>query len=221
LRVTKVFWALDAKLAQRRHFPSINWLQSYSLYLKTLEGWFTENAGADWLDLVSRFMTILQEEEKLMEIVQLVGSDALPDKEQVTLEVARVIREGFLQQNAFHEVDTFCEHRKTYAMMKLILHYADLAYAALEEGARVQEIVVMKSKDKVAEVKFAKDYDKLVAQIKKDMEDPKTLEIIEQDRKDGEALGLRGTPTFFVNGKPLEEFGYRPLRDMVAKELSE
>ena len=170
LRVTKVFWALDAKLAQRRHFPSINWLQSYSLYLDTLESWFAENIGADWLDLVSKFMSILQEEDKLMEIVQLVGSDALPEKEQLTLEIARLIRESFLQQNAFHDVDRFCEPEKTYRLMKLILHYNDLAQTALEEGARVPDIMQMKSKDRIPEIKFEKNYEKLIDKIKNEMD---------------------------------------------------
>ena len=170
LRVTKSFWALDSKLAQRRHFPSINWLNSYSLYNKSLNPWFKENVASDWPDLVARFMKILQEEEKLQEIVQLVGSDALPEKEQVTLEVARMIREYFLQQNAFHDVDTYCEPKKTQLLMKTILHFADNAYAALERDVRATSIVSMKSKNKIADVKFEKDYEKLLSVIEKDMD---------------------------------------------------
>src|SRR3989344_4164388 len=127
LRVTKTFWALDAKLAQRRHFPSINWLTSYSLYMNTLSPWFKENVHGEWDIYVKKLMTTLQEEEKLMEIVQLVGSDSLPEKEQLTLEVARMIREFLLQQNAFNEVDTFCSLEKSYLLIKTILHFADLA----------------------------------------------------------------------------------------------
>ena len=165
LRITKVFWALDAKLAQRRHFPSINWLTSYSLYLNSLEKWFSKNVASDWRESVSKIMTMLQEEEKLLEIVQLVGSDALPEKQQLLLEIARTIRESFLQQNAFHDIDTFCETKKSYLLMKSILHYSKLANEALDRGVRVQTILKTTSKDKMAEVKFEKDYAKLLQEI--------------------------------------------------------
>ena len=165
LRITKVFWALDAKLAQRRHFPSINWLTSYSLYLNPLEKWFSENVASDWRESVGKLMTMLQEEEKLLEIVQLVGSDALPEKQQLLLEIARTIRESFLQQNAFHEIDTFCETKKTYMLMKSILHYSKLANEALDRGVRIQTIFKTTSKDRMAEVKFEKDYTKLLNEI--------------------------------------------------------
>ncbi len=165
LRVAKTFWALDAKLAQRRHFPSINWLTSYSLYLNTLEPYFAENVSADWRSLVDRFMTILQEEEKLLEIVQLVGSDSLPPKQQLTLEVARLIREFFLQQNAFHDVDTFCELKKSHQLMQVILHYADMANRALDQGKPVQEIIAMQAKDRIGEAKFEKNYKRLLDEV--------------------------------------------------------
>jgi len=145
LRVVKCFWALDAKLAQRRHFPAINWLTSYSLYLDSLESWFTENVADDWRANVDRIMAILQEEDKLLEIVQLVGSDALPEKEQVTLEIAKLAREVLLQQNAFHDIDTYSEPKKTYLFMKTILKFGDLAYAALSAGTKVSDIVSIKS----------------------------------------------------------------------------
>ncbi len=170
LRVTKVFWALDAKLAQRRHFPSINWLTSYSLYLKTLEGWYSKNVASDWSSHVNEMMTILQEEEKLLEIVQLVGSDALPERQQLTLEVARMIREFLLQQNAFHEVDTYSELKKTYLVMKSLLHFSKIANAAVDSGLRVQQILATKSKDRLAEVKFEKNYESLLEEINKQME---------------------------------------------------
>jgi V/A-type H+/Na+-transporting ATPase subunit A len=170
LRVTKVFWALDAKLAQRRHFPSINWLTSYSLYLESLEPWFTKNVASDWNSVVGQMMTILQEEEKLLEIVQLVGSDALPDKQQLQLQVARLIREVLLQQNAFHEIDTFCELKKTYAMMKAILHFSKIANDALDSGARVAQIITTKGKDRLSEVKFVKDWQKVLDEIISQME---------------------------------------------------
>ncbi len=170
LRVTKVFWALDSKLAQRRHFPSINWLTSYSLYHDSLEPWFEKKAGADWKSLITEIMSILQEEEKLLEIVQLVGSDALPERQQLTLEVARMLREFFLQQNAFHEVDTYCELDKIKMIMKIILHYSKLANSSLDSGVRVQKILKMKSKDKITDVKFEKDYKKLLDNIQKNMD---------------------------------------------------
>ena len=170
LRVIKTFWALDAKLAQRKHFPSINWLNSYSLYLGSLEGWYEKNVAPDWSAMVGRTRSILQEEDKLLEIVQLVGSDSLPEKEQVTLLVARMFREFFLQQNAFHPVDTYSEPKKTYHIMKTILHFADLAKAALESGLRVQRVYSMKSKDRIAEVKFEKDYGQFLAAVDKDIE---------------------------------------------------
>ena len=170
LRVTKVFWALDAKLAQRRHFPSINWLTSYSLYLGTLEYWYTKNVAPDWHVLVGQMMGILQEEEKLLEIVQLVGSDALPDRQQVTLIVARLIREVLLQQNAFHEIDTYSELKKTYLMMKSIVHFSELANNALDNGMRVPQITATKAKDRLGEAKFTKDHEKLLEELNKQME---------------------------------------------------
>lgn len=170
LRVTKTFWALDAKLAQRRHFPSINWLTSYSLYLGTLEPWFAQHVAGDWKSIVSTMMGILQEEEKLMEIVQLVGSDSLPDKQQLTLEVARMIREFLLQQNAFHDIDTYCTLDKSYLIMKTVLHFNTLAKAALEHGARMKDLLKMKSKDRIAEAKFTKEHEKLLAAVQKEMD---------------------------------------------------
>lgn len=170
LRVTKTFWALDAKLAQRRHFPSINWLTSYSLYQDALEGWFSQNVASDWRPLVNQMMLILQEEEKLLEIVQLVGSDALPDKQQVTLETARLIREFLLQQNAYNEVDTFCELKKSYLIMKTIIHFSKLANGALEKGVPMARIVEMESKEKIGEAKFERDYEKKLASVQKEME---------------------------------------------------
>ena len=170
LRVTKVFWALDAKLAQRRHFPSINWLTSYSLYLNTLEPWYAKNVAADWHSLVNETMTILQEEEKLMEIVQLVGSDALPDRQQLVLLTARLIREVLLQQNAYHEIDTYSELKKTYQMMKAISYFSKLANQALDAGMRLQQILTTKAKDRLSEVKFIKEHERLLTELRNQME---------------------------------------------------
>ncbi|MFH1275500.1 MAG: V-type ATP synthase subunit A [Candidatus Woesearchaeota archaeon] len=171
LRVTKTFWALDAKLAQRRHFPSINWLTSYSLYQDALEPWFAKNVSQEWRSLTTQLMSYLQEEDKLLEIVQLVGSDSLPPKQQVTLEVARLIREFILQQNAYHEIDTYCSLKKSYLVIKTILLYADLADTALEQGARVKDILEIKSKDRIGEAKFVKDHDKLLKEVQKELEE--------------------------------------------------
>ena len=170
LRVTKVFWALDAKLAQRRHFPSINWLTSYSLYLNVLEPWYSSNIASDWRPCVNEIMNILQEEERLLEVVQLVGSDALPDRQQLLLQVARLIREILLQQNAFHEIDTYCELKKTYKIMKSILHYSKLSNAALDKGVKVHILTGIKSKDRLAEVKFVNDYESFLNELNKEME---------------------------------------------------
>ena len=167
LRVTKTFWALDAKLAQRRHFPSINWLTSYSLYLDILEPWYAEHVNKDYRSLVNEFMSILQEEEKLLQIVQLVGSDALPEREQLTLEVARMIREFFLQQSAFHEVDTFSDLQKTRRIMKSILLYRDLGQEALQKGTRIQKILEVKAKNEIVNSKFEKNYEKLLDSVEK------------------------------------------------------
>lgn len=171
LRVTKTFWALDAKLAQRRHFPSINWLTSYSLYQNALEPWFAKNVSAEWRQLTTRVMGFLQEEEKLLEIVQLVGSDSLPAKQQLTLEVARLIREFILQQNAYHEIDTYCDSKKSYLLMKTILLFADLGETALKEGIRIQDLLAIRSKDKIGEAKFTKDHEKLLQGVQKEIEE--------------------------------------------------
>ncbi|HLC59897.1 MAG TPA: V-type ATP synthase subunit A [Candidatus Nanoarchaeia archaeon] len=170
LRVTKVFWALDAKLAQRRHFPSINWLTSYSLYLGTLEPWFAKNVSPDWGSLVGEIMSTLQEDEKLLEIVQLVGSDALPEKQQLTLLTARLIREVILQQNAFHDIDTYSELKKTYLMMKSIQNFSRLANSALDSGMRLLQILATKSKDRLGEVKFVKEYEKFLVELNSGIE---------------------------------------------------
>lgn len=170
LRVTKVFWKLDAKLAQRRHFPSINWLDSYSNYISILEPWYSKNVSPEWNGLVREMMGVLQEEEKLLEVVQLVGSDSLPEKQQLVLQSARLIREVLLQQNAFHDIDTFCSLKKTYLIMKSINHFSELANAALDSGIGVQQILAVKSKDRLSEVKFVKDHEKLLDEIKKEME---------------------------------------------------
>ena len=171
LRVAKTFWALDAKLAQKRHFPSINWLTSYSLYLESLRGWFDENVKNDWYEKVNTLMTMLQEENKLMEIVQLVGSDALPERQQLDLEIARLIREFLLQQNAFHEVDTYCDFAKSYELMNTILYFRDKAYEAHDSGTGVKSILATKAKEKIANAKFEKDYKSLLEGVRNEIDE--------------------------------------------------
>ncbi|WP_148689106.1 ATP synthase subunit A [Methanopyrus sp. SNP6] len=153
LRIVKVFWALDSKLADRRHFPAINWLQSYSLYLDDVENWWHEEVGNDWRELRDEAMEILQRESELEEIVQLVGPDALPESERLILEVARMIREDFLQQNAFHEVDTYCPPEKQYEMLKTILHFKERAEEAVDKGVPVDEILKLDVIDDIARMK--------------------------------------------------------------------
>ena len=170
LRIVKVFWALDAKLSQRRHFPAINWLNSYSLYLDSLKDWYDKEVSPDWNQIRSWAMGVLQKEAELQEIVQLVGSDALPEAEQLTIEIARMIREIFLQQNAYDAVDTFCDMKKQYDMMKAIRLYSDLAYAAQVAGVSPAQIIAIKAKNELPQIKFIKDYKPELAKIEKDMD---------------------------------------------------
>ncbi len=157
LRITKVFWALDASLADRRHFPAINWLRSYSLYLDSIRGWWEKNVGPKWYELREKAMALLQKEAELQEIVQLVGPDALPEKERVALEGARVIREDFLQQNAFHEVDTYCSASKQYKMLEVMLEFYELANDAVSRGAPAKAIADMEVRDDIARLKYVEE----------------------------------------------------------------
>jgi len=170
LRIVKVFWALDAKLSQRRHFPAINWLNSYSLYLNVLNPWYDKNISPEWNPLRNWAMAVLQKESELQEIVQLVGSDALPEEEQITIEVARMLREVFLQQNAFDPVDTYCSLEKQFDIMKAIRLYADLAATAHTAGVMPAQILAIKAKNDLPQIKCTKDYkpelEKVLAQMK-------------------------------------------------------
>lgn len=169
LRIVKVFWALDAKLAQRRHFPAINWLNSYSLYQDGLKEWYAKNIGSEWNTLKAEAMELLQRESELQEIVQLVGSDALPEDQQLTLEIARMIREYFLQQNAYHEVDTFCSLKKQFMMISEIMAFGRLANKALAAGVPIPKILALKSKNDLAKVKFEADFEKYLTNIDSEM----------------------------------------------------
>jgi V/A-type H+-transporting ATPase subunit A len=136
-----VFWGLDAGLARQRHFPSINWLQSYSLYPQSLDPWYRENISPDFPEVRTEISSLLQVEAELQEIVQLVGSDALPIDQQLTLEVARMIREYFLQQNAFHPVDTYSTLKLQYSMTKAILTFQEESKRAIAAGALLEDVV--------------------------------------------------------------------------------
>jgi len=139
LRVTRVFWALDARLAHRRHFPSINWMTSYSLYEKLPE-WFNNNVNKNWVANRKKAMELMHKEAELQEIVQLVGKDALAEKEKMVLEITRLIREAFLQQNAFDDVDSYCPLKKQYDMLYIILHLYDKLEKSIANGKTIEEI---------------------------------------------------------------------------------
>jgi len=172
LRVVSVFWSLDSTLADRRHFPAINWLRSYSLYLDSTEEWFDKEATEEFRQLRGAAMVILQKESELQEIVQLVGPDALPESERVVLNTARMLREDFLQQNAFHETDSYCPLEKQHLMLKTILNIFDLANEAIKTGVGIEEIENMPLKDDIARMKydanetFADKYKELESMIK-------------------------------------------------------
>ena len=165
LRIVKVFWALDSKLAQRRHFPAIHWLTSYSLYNEGLGKWYDNNVAPDFNELRGRAMELLQKESELQEIVQLIGSDALPVEEQLTLEVARMIREFWLQQNAFHAVDTYCPMNLQYKYLKVLLDYSDRAFAALEAGSTVDQITGLDCLVTLSRAKFEENFDEILDQV--------------------------------------------------------
>ena len=160
LRIVKVFWGLDAQLAYQRHFPSINWLSSYSLYADRIDNWMNENVAENWGQLRVEAMTILQEESSLQEIVRLVGIDALSEKDRLKLDVAKSIREDYLQQNSFHEVDTYTSLKKQYKMLKLVIGYKKEAERALEAGVYLSDILALEDlKDRIARSKYIHEND--------------------------------------------------------------
>ena len=154
LRIVKVFWGLDANLAYRRHFPAINWLQSYSLYLDRLDRWINDNVASDWNKLRRDTMALLQQEAELEEIVRLVGVDALSAEDRLILEAAKSVREDYLHQNAFHEVDTYTSLNKQYRMLKIILSFYYLGKQALEKGADVDKVFGMPVREKISRLKY-------------------------------------------------------------------
>ncbi|NLK17898.1 MAG: V-type ATP synthase subunit A [Clostridiales bacterium] len=157
LRIVKVFWGLDANLAYKRHFPAINWLISYSLYLDSLGKWYEENVDKDWVKFRERMMALLHDEAQLEEIVKLIGMDALSKYDRLKMEAARSIREDFLHQLAFHEVDTYTSLRKQLLMIKLILAYYDLCRQALAEGADIEKLALLPVRERIGRLKYCKE----------------------------------------------------------------
>ena len=170
LRIVKVFWGLSASLAYRRHFPAIDWLQSYSLYTDRLEKWYADEVAPDWNELRVEAMSILQEEEELNEIVRLVGVDALGWKDRLTLEVARSLREDYLHQNAFDDIDTYTSLAKQYRMLRLILSFREKGQAALDNGANLSDVIGLPVREKIGRAKLIgeeslKDFDAIESEM--------------------------------------------------------
>ncbi len=176
LRIVKVFWSLDSNLAYRRHFPAINWLTSYSLYSDNMGKWFNSSVDENWMELRSRLMHLLHDESELDEIVKLVGMDALSSPDRLKLEAARSIREDFLHQDAFHEVDTYSSLEKQFKMMELVLAYYDKALNALEQGASINELVKLPVREKIGRFKYIasdvmeKNYDDILENLDRDID---------------------------------------------------
>ena len=170
LRIVRVFWALDTKLRERRHFPTINWLTSYTLYDKQLKDWYVNNVDPEFPALREWAMQSLQKEAELQEIVQLVGSDALPDEQKITLEVTKMIREIFLQQNAYDPVDCYCPLKRQYKMLSLIKKYSDLSEKALQAGAPVDKIAYLPVRTRFNQAKYEPKVDEELEAVDSDME---------------------------------------------------
>lgn len=176
LRVVSSFWALDTNLADRRHFPAINWLTSYSLYLDFVKAWFDENVDQEFQTLRGEMMALLEKEAELQEIVQLVGQDALPESDRALLEVARMIREDYLQQHAYHEIDSYCSKEKQFLMLKIIWRFYQAVNKAIESGVGAGRIAEVKIKDEIARMKytpnpdFPKKYEELAQSIEREFE---------------------------------------------------
>ena len=177
LRIVKVFWGLDSALAYKRHFPAINWLTSYSLYANSLGKWFNENVNSEWTALRGKIIALLSEEAQLEEMVKLVGMDSLSPADRLKMEAARSIREDFLHQLAFHEVDTYTSSDKQYMMMKLCCEFYDKSSEAIDNGKDIEDIVKLPVREKIgrfkyiAEDKAKEEFDKILAQLDEELED--------------------------------------------------
>ena len=170
LRIVKVFWGLDSALAYKRHFPAINWLTSYSLYLDNMADWFNEKVAPDWMEDRQKMMSLLQDEAELEEIVKMVGMDALSAGDRLKMEAARSIREDFLHQNSFHEVDTYSSLQKQYLLMKLVIAFYQQSKEALDKGANIQGLIKMDVREKIGRFKYVTE-DKLDKEYKATMDE--------------------------------------------------
>ncbi len=179
LRVVKNFWALDKDLAEKRHFPAINWDDSYSGYGDMLADHFEEQVEGEWSERIQEMKDLLQKDSDLQETVQLVGKDALPDRERLTLEIATMVKQFFLQQNAFHDIDQYCSPVKTYTILDLILDWGEEAREALDEGALVEEIISVDSRNRISELKFTEDYEQVEQEIRDQMQQ-ELEEVVEE-----------------------------------------
>ena len=173
LRIVKVFWSLDSQLAYQRHFPAINWLTSYSLYLDNMTKWFNENVESDWMETRQNMMSLLQEEASLNEIVKMVGMDALSPQDRLKMEAARSIREDFLHQNSFDEIDTYTSLRKQYYLMKLVYAFYEEGTRALQKGANINELVNLGVREEIGRYKYTLE-ENIDEQYKKVMDNLKT-----------------------------------------------
>jgi len=171
LRVTRVFWGLDASLASRRHFPSINWLTSYSLYVDDMADWYKSNVSKDWIEHRKEALEILQREAELQEIVQLVGYDALPEPEKGVLDTARSIREDYLQQSAYDEVDTYTSIKKQHHMLSVILEFGRMEAATIKKGILATKISELEVRSMISKMKWTKEeqLEQLISEIKTKM----------------------------------------------------
>ena len=176
LRVVGAFWALDSSLADRRHFPAINWLKSYSLYLEPTRKWFDQELGPEFRRRRDKMLAMLERESELQEIVQLVGPDALPERDRGVLEITRMIREDYLQQHAYHEVDSFCQRTKQALMQEILLTFNEGMQHAIHQKRKVSEVIALPVKDEIARMKyvpreeFADHSKKLLQRIRKEFE---------------------------------------------------
>ena len=159
LRIVKVYWGLDAALAYKRHFPAINWLTSYSLYIDSIANWFNENVKEDWMQLRQKLMSLLQEEAELDEMVKMVGMDALSAGDRLKMEAAKSIREDYLHQNSFHEIDTYTSLKKQYYMMKLVYAFYEQSKEALSQGASISDIVKLPVREDIGRYKYTVEAD--------------------------------------------------------------
>ena len=179
LRITKVFWALDKDMASRRFFPAINYLQSYSLYKEELIPWYSQNMGADWPELTEESLSILQRDKELREIVQLVGPDALPERERAILEAARMVKEDYLMQSALHPIDTYCPESKSYWMLKIIMTFWQQMRQAIDAGIPLRSIIALPVVGKIARMKVQPHEDaNVMLQYFKDLESEINNEFI-------------------------------------------